>query len=100
MVKLNKILSNCNGFEWDDGNITKNWDKHHVSCGECEQIFFNKPLIMRKDKRHSILENRYYGLGRTSAERLLFVVFTVKADKIRIISARDMTDREIERYRA
>jgi len=37
MVKLNKILANCTGFEWDHGNITKNWDKHDVSAGECEQ---------------------------------------------------------------
>lgn len=98
MVKSKKILENCTGFEWDEGNITKNWNKHDVSVVECEQIFFNKPLIVKRDKKHSILENRYYVLGRTNMDRLLFTVFTVRKNKIRIISARDMTDSEAERY--
>jgi uncharacterized protein len=99
MVILKKILENCTGFEWDQGNITKNWDKHDVSVVECEQIFFNRPLIVKRDKKHSKFENRYYVLGRTNMNRLLFSVFTVRKNKIRIISARDMTDSEIERYK-
>jgi uncharacterized protein len=99
MVKPTKILANCTGFEWDQGNITKNWDKHSVSAGECEPIFFNRPLILKRDSGHSQFENRYYVLGRTNIDRLLFAVFTVRNDKIRIISARDMTDSEIERYK-
>ncbi|MBN1472583.1 MAG: BrnT family toxin [Syntrophaceae bacterium] len=98
MVKPKKILSHCEGFEWDEGNITKNWEKHDVSAGECEQIFFNKPLIVKRDREHSKLENRYYVLGRTNLNRLLFAVFTVRNENIRIISARDMTPSEIERY--
>ncbi len=98
MVKPNKILANCTGFEWDYGNDTKNWDKHDVSTGECEQVFFNKPLIVKRDKKHSSFENRYFVLGRTDMNRLLFAVFTVRNEKIRIISARDMTAFEIERY--
>jgi hypothetical protein len=98
MVKPKKILENCTGFEWDQGNLTKNWDQHDVSSGECEQIFFNRPLIIKRNKEHSKNENRYYVLGRTNLKRLLFAVFTVRNDKIRIISARDMTDAEIERY--
>ncbi len=98
MVKPKKTLESCSGFEWDEGNITKNWDKHDVSIVECEQIFFNKPLIVKRDKKHSNFENRYYVLGRTNMDRLLFAVFTVRENKIRIISARDMTDSEIERY--
>jgi hypothetical protein len=98
MVKPKKILENCTGFEWDQGNLTKNWVQHDVSSWECEQIFFNRPLIIKRDKEHSQTENRYYVLGRTNVDRLLFAVFTVRNDKIRIISARDMTDAEIERY--
>ncbi len=98
MVKLNKKISSCTGFEWDRGNATKNWDRHEVSEGECEQIFFNKPLIMKRDKKHSDTENRYYTLGRTNQNRLLFAVFTVRKGKIRIISARGMTDAETEMY--
>ena len=98
MVNPKKILENCTGFEWDQGNSTKNWDQHDVSSWECEQIFFNRPLIIKRDKEHSKLENRYYVLGRTNVNRLLFAVFTVRNNKIRIISARDMTDKEIESY--
>jgi uncharacterized protein len=98
MVKPKKILEESTGFEWDQGNNTKNWDQHDVSNAECEQIFFNRPLIIKRDKEHSRLENRYYVLGRTNVNRLLFAVFTVRKDKIRIISARDMTDVEIEGY--
>ncbi len=98
MTKLNKLLLNCTGFEWDQGNITKNRDKHDVSTGECEQIFFNKPLIINRDKKHSVFENRYYVLGRTDFDRLIFAVFAIRDDKIRIISARDMTSSETERY--
>jgi uncharacterized protein len=98
MVKPSNILSNCTGFEWDQGNLTKNWDGHDVSTGECEQIFFNKPLIVKRDKEHSKIGNRYYVLGRTNMNRLLFAVFAVRNEKIRIISARDMTASEVERY--
>ena len=99
MAKPRDILANCTGFEWDDGNLTKNWDKHEVSEGECEQVYFRQSLIVRRDKKHSKLENRYYVLGRTDAERMLFMVFTVRNNKIRIISARDMTRAEKKRYR-
>ena len=98
MVKPKDILADCTGFEWDYGNDTKSWDKHDVSTLECEQIFFNKPLILKRDKEHSIFENRYYVLGRTDMDRLLFAVFTIRNKKIRIISARDMTNAEMERY--
>lgn len=98
MVRPNKILEKCTGFEWNHANITKNWDTHDVSTWESEQIFFNKPLIVKRDKEHSAIENRYYVLGRTNMNRLLFAVFTIRNEIIRIISARDMTDSEIERY--
>ncbi len=91
MVKPNEILANCTGFEWNHGNDTKNWNKHDVSNGECEQIFFNKPLIVERGKKHSGFESRYFVLGRTNMNRLFFAVSTVRDEKIRIISARDMT---------
>jgi uncharacterized DUF497 family protein len=98
MVKPKKILANCTGFEWNQGNITKKWESHDVSTSECEQIFFNKPIIVKRDKERSKIENRYYALGRTNMNRLLFAVFTVRKQMIRIISARDMTASEMERY--
>ncbi len=91
-------MASCTGFEWDSGNDRKNWHTHDVSIRECEQIFFNKPLIAKRDREHSGSENRYYVLGRTDMDRRLFVAFTIRNGKIRVISARDMTEHEVERY--
>ena len=98
MVRPEDRLQRCQGFQWDGGNATKNWDSHDVTQAECEQVFFNQPLVVKRDKRHSELEIRYYALGCTDADRLLFVCFTVRGDLVRVVSARDMTPREIERY--
>ena len=84
-------LDNCIGFDWDDGNASKNWERHHVSPEEAEDVFFNEPLIVRSDVRHSREEKRHYALGQTSGRRLLFVAFTIRKTLIRVISVRDMT---------
>lgn len=84
-------------FEWDDGNIHKNWEKHRVAPSECEDVFFNAP-ILEYDRAHSHHENRYFAYGRTDRNRLLFVVFTARNDKIRVISARDMHRKEKRFY--
>ncbi|MBM2814492.1 MAG: uncharacterized protein HW421_1254 [Ignavibacteria bacterium] len=91
-------FDNIIGFEWDEHNINKNWIKHSVLFTECEEVFFNQPLLTGIDDKHSISESRYYGLGKTSSGRLLFVVFTIRNDKIRIISARDMKKNERKIY--
>jgi hypothetical protein len=76
----------------------KNVYKHKVSNSECEQVFFNQPIIVVDDTRHSEDENRLYLLGRTDQDRFLFVVFTIRKNLIRIISARDMNKKEREIY--
>ncbi|MBI2194828.1 MAG: BrnT family toxin [Planctomycetes bacterium] len=86
------------GFEWDEGNDTKNWRKHHVTREECEQVFFNRPLLLIPDVAHSQSEPRYYVLGQTDTGRELFVVFTPRGDLLRAISARDMSRSERTRY--
>ena len=91
-------LSFVTGFEWDEGNRTKNWEKHGVSQAECEQIFFNALLLLFPDIRHSQREPRYYVLGHTNAGRYLFVVFTIRGTLIRVISARDMSRKERKVY--
>ena len=92
-------LDNIAGFEWDAGNIDKNWVKHGVCNAECEEFFFNTPLLIRPDSSHSQEEARNAALGRTDATRPLFVVFLIRNNFIRVISARDMTDKELEVYR-
>jgi len=93
-----KILSKFAGFDWDEGNKNKNWIKHRVLDAECEEIFFNIPLVVFPDKAHSKGEERHYVLGKTNRGRLLFLVFTPRGDKIRIISARDMSKKERRCY--
>ena len=95
---MDDLINNVNGFEWDKGNINKNQVKHNVSAFECEEIFFNKPLLIFSDEKHSRAENRYYVLGQTDLNRRLFIVFTIRKDKIRIISARDMSRKERKIY--
>jgi len=86
------------GFDWDENNILKNWDQHHVSYWECEEIFFNKPLIIRNDKEHSEAEIRYYALGKTDSNRKIFVAFTMRDTLIRPVSFREMTRKERRIY--
>ena len=92
-------LSRLAGFDWDAGNRDKNWVKHKVTLSECEQAFFNQPLLLLEAPAHSAKEARTLLLGRTDAERLLAVIFTVRGAKIRVISARDMHKKERELYR-
>jgi len=97
---LPDILAKCTGFEWDSHNTDKIWLKHHVSLSECEQIFFNLPIVVADDIKHSEQENRFYALGQTDTERFLFAVFTVRKNKIRVISARDMNRKERRVYQS
>jgi len=94
-----KILDNCFGFNWDEGNIDKNWLKHKVSSAECEQVFFNRPLVIQDDIIHSRTEKRFYALGQTDSKRTLFIVFTARNNLIRVISARDMCRKERKIYK-
>ena len=97
MDEIGKLLE-CEGFDWDKGNIEKTWLKHKVSPVECEQIFFNEPLLVVEDPKHSQRERRYYALGHTDNGRLLFVAFTIRKNLIRVISARDMSRKERKKY--
>lgn len=84
------------GFDWDEGNVRKNADKHHVSQSEAEAIFFNEPLLVLEDAKHSQTEVRYHALGETDDARWLHVTFTLRqgGTLIRVISARDMHRKE------
>lgn len=93
-----KKLLDLEGFDWDEANLAKNWEKHRVTPWECEQVFFNVPLVVADDLAHSTVEPRYYVLGETDAERRLFIVFTIRNRRIRVISARDMSPKERRTY--
>ena len=91
-------LSGVAGFDWDEGNRHKNWINHAVSVSECEETFFNLPLLLQSDAVHSHTERRFFVLGQINAGRYLFIAFTLRGDKVRVISARDMSKKEKDVY--
>ena len=95
MIRLPKPVS----FEWDEGNQDKNWLKHKVRASEIEECFFDDNKRLAKDKIHSTdSEARYILLGKTRKSRLLFIVFTIRGKKVRVISARDLNRKERPLY--
>lgn len=85
-------------FEWDKGNRDKSLKKHGVTNEETEQVFNNNPLVS-KDLKHSTgKEERHQCLGETDKKKTLFISFTLREDKVRIISARPMSRRERKVY--
>jgi uncharacterized protein len=91
MVDLSTVIR----FEWDEGNSRKN-EQHGVSMAEAEQVFFNSPLLVLPDPRHSEAELRFHALGKTSEGRRMHIAFTLRdaGQFIRVISARDMHRKE------
>ena len=91
-------LSKTKDFDWDHGNKEKNRTKHGVTPRECEEVFINTPIFIIEDLVHSQTEQRLQVRGKTNAGRLLSLVYTMRNQRIRIISARDQSKREREFY--
>jgi uncharacterized protein len=85
--------SKIEGFEWDHGNL-EHIKIHNVSHRECEDAFLNKPFIVNEDKTHSKIEERFQALGKANNGRLLFISFTIRNNKVRVVSARDQNRKE------
>jgi uncharacterized DUF497 family protein len=86
-------------FEWDRGNRTKNWVRHGIKTEECEEVFLGgRALPVGVQVVPPVNERRYAVVGETALRRPLFVVFTVRGSKVRVISARLMTTQESEDY--
>ena len=98
MAEHKNPLEACTGFEWDEGNARKNWEQHQVLPDECEQVFFNFPLVFFEDNAHSVYEKRWSVLGQTAGGSQLTIIFTVRRGYIRVISARDMSKKERRVY--
>ena len=86
-------------FEWDAGNSTKSFQKHGVSCQEAEEAFLERSFIpLGEQFQPQPMEPRYGILGETREGKLLFIAFTLRLQKIRVISARPMNERERKFY--
>lgn len=97
LTDLSELLQRLEGFQWDAGNSEKNWRRHRVTQAECEQVFANQPLLLSSAAAASA-EPRYFALGRTDVTRELTIVFTVRSNLVRVISARPMSRRERKEY--
>ena len=98
MAGFPEKLAECTGFQWDTGNSDKNWELHRVSRAEAEQVFFNRPILVVADTKHSQRETRLGALGQTTEGRRLMIVFTIREKLIRVVSARDQSRGERRVY--
>lgn len=85
-------------FEWDKGNLEKSRRKHEITQEESETVFADENSLIIPDKPHSKTEERFAIIGKSDKNRNLFIVFTMRKEKIRIISARRMHKKEVEKY--
>lgn len=94
MIGLRSII----GFEWDKWNIDKSYKKHDITPNETEEVFLDENVKIQKDLKHQEQEERYIAIGKTIENKILFVVFTIRKDKIRVISGRLANKKEKEVY--
>lgn len=85
-------------FEWDEGNILKSYTKHDITAEEAESVFIDIYLSVAEDTKHSINEKRYAAVGTSISARILFVVYTIRNNRVRIISARPANREERRHY--
>lgn len=83
-------------FEWDENKARKNLRNHHVDFATAIRVFYDPDRLEFYDARHSDEEDRYTVIGM--ADSILFVVYTQRVNRVRIISARLATKWEQEVY--
>lgn len=88
-----RLVVHLTGFDWDEANWRKSELKHGVAAAEAEEALLNDP-VSQVDTRHSDREQRYVALGETNDGRRLFISFTVRRGRARVISARPMSRKE------
>ncbi len=93
-----EVISLPAEFEWDKHNAEKIRIKHGIEPVECEEVFYGMPIVIKPDAGHSKTETRYSAMGKTNAEKLLFVVFTIRNKRVRVITARNASRKERRMY--
>lgn len=84
-------------FEFDPAKAASNIQKHRVSFADAEGVFQDL-LALHRDDPDAEGEDRFVAIGLGSAGELLVVVYTLRGDVIRLISARRATKRETKIY--
>ena len=85
-------------FEWDENKALENYRKHGIDFEEAKTVFNDPSATTIYDPDHSINEDRFIDLGRSSKGRILVVVYTERNETIRLISSRMATKRECWHY--
>lgn len=91
-------LKNIVGFEWDKGNIDKSYRKHGITTNEAEEVFLDQEQLIFEDDKHSQKEKRFTIIGKIRKRSILFLSFTIRENKVRIISARKANVKERRKY--
>ena len=90
--------ANITSFEWDRGNSDKNFNKHGITKTEAEELFIDEKVITHPDLKHSQKEARFIAIGKTSKGKLLFVIYTIRGENIRVVSVRVANKKDRETY--
>ena len=85
-------------FEWDSDKAASNLVKHDVSFHEASTVFGDPLSFTFPDPDHSVDESRYITIGESTQRRLLIISHADRAQRIRIISAREVTRQERKIY--
>lgn len=85
-------------FEWDENKAKSNVVKHGITFLEAVTIFADPYLLFTEDSQHSQQEEREWAIRETENGSLIVVVFTIRDEKIRIISARKASKTERKQY--
>lgn len=88
------VVFHIEGFTWLDWVVEKIIVKHNVYPQEVEEAFFNPPYKVRQGE-----ETKYLMFGRSDEGRYLAIVFVWEGRRVKIITARDMTDAERRFYK-
>ena len=83
-------------FEWDEEKAALNLSKHGIDFRDAARVFYDINRIEWYDAAHSIDEDRYNTIGKV--RNVIFVVYTERRDRTRIISARKATPNERRMY--
>lgn len=81
-------------FDWDSSNL-RHLARHHISREEFEQAMINDPIY--QEFRDDSGEPRWEAIGMTKQLRLLYLVFTIRGECIRPVTAWDAS-REMRAY--
>lgn len=85
-------------FEWDANKQQQNQQKHRISFEEATTVWTDPFALIAPDPTHSIIEKREWIIGESYKSRVLVVVFTMREETIRIISARPANKSERKKY--